>query len=152
MKLKIKSAYVGIFLIGLMFLSTFAFAALQTIYTPSQPNIELPNTNVINYQLGRDQQNLLISQGKTLITYRYDSACVSCLQQKQFLEQLATNSKVSNDLFVQILESNIDPPTVGLVSYSAQIQLTNATNEELFSGLCQVLIKRPLECALQQAP
>lgn len=152
MKLKIKAAHVGIVLLGLMLSTSFTYVILQKIYyNPSQQKVELPTINVINYKLSIDQQNVLLSDGKTILTYRYnDITCGYCLQQKQYLEQLATSSKLSDQLFLEILISDIETPTLTLTSYYGQQELTNATNDQIFSGLCQLLINKPIECALQQ--
>lgn len=151
MKFKIKPAYIGLFLIGIMFLSTFAFIALQaTFYSPSQQKIQVPTANVVNSRLTLNQQNFLLSQGKTIMTYQYDETCVPCLQQRQFLEQLTLNSKLSDQLFLEVLPAQNQQTSLILVSYYGRIDLGNATQQEVISALCQILVNKPVECALQQ--
>ncbi len=151
MKFKIKPAYIGIFLIGTMFVSTFAFVILQSVYyNPQQPKIELPTTNVVNSKISLDQQNFLLSQGRTIMTYQYSESCGYCLEQRQFLEQLTKNSKLSNQLFLEVLDSKNELPSLTLVSYYGQRDVANATQEEVIPALCQILVSKPVECALQQ--
>lgn len=157
MKLKIKPAYIGLFLIGIMFFSTFAFTILQSfnLGDTTGQKTDLPKTNIINYRLTTNQESTLISQGKTIMIYEYDESCQYCQQQKQFLQQIVTNSKpitgtdISNQLFLELLPSNNEMPTLTLISYYGQNELTNATNSETFSALCQVLISKPIGCALK---
>ncbi len=156
MKMKIKPAYVGLFLIAIMFFSTFAFTILQSfnLGTTNQKT-ELPKTNIVDYRLTTNQESTLISQGKTIMIYEYDESCQYCQQQKLFLQQMATNSKpitgtdISNQLFLEILPSINEAPILTLISYYGQNELTNATSSETFSALCQVLISKPIECALR---
>ncbi len=151
MKFKIKPAYIGIFLVGTMFVSTFAFVVLQGVYyNPQQSKIELPTTNVVNSKLNLDQQNLLLSQGRTIMTYQYSESCGYCLEQRQFLEQLTKNSKLSNQLFLEVLNSKNELPSLTLVSYYGQRDVANATQGEVIPALCQILVSKPVECALQQ--
>ena len=157
MRLKIKSAYIGLFLIALMFLSTFAFAGLQGIfYTPSQKEVELPTGNVASYRLSQDQETLLLSQGKTILIYRFNETCEKCVQEKQFLEQMVTNSQnyfssnVGAQLFLEVLTSPNEPSKLVLASYYGQLELTEINEANFLPALCQLLVSKPIECALRQ--
>jgi len=156
MKLKVKPAIVGMFLIFLMFGSTIAYGVLQAVfYGPAQTTTTtLPDTNIVNYRLSQNQENLLLSQGKTLLLYFYNSTCSICIDQKQSLEQLVTSSKFSDQLFLEEIltnTNNANIPNLIVASYVGQKAINNITSDQITAVLCDLMVQPPVECALRKA-
>lgn len=152
MKLKVKPAYLGLFMIVVMLSSTLAYGILQAIYYPAQEKIELPSSNVIDYQLTTKQETVLMKQGKIVVLYLYNLTCANCLYQRQFLEQLTTQSKLKDQLFLQTIltDEKGKLPKITAISYNGQKDLLNATDEEVIDTLCKLATNPPVECALRQ--
>ena len=155
--MKITSV-IGMLLIGIMLVSTFAFAILQSVNTPK--SAKLPETNVVDYQLDFNLKDALVENGATFMTLEYNSMCENCVEQKSFLEQLAKELKepvLYSDgktvIYPIYLEETVDEtvnlPKLSMISKWGNKELTNATQDEIFSALCELLTSPPAVCAVR---
>jgi hypothetical protein len=154
MKIKVvKPAIIGLFLIFIMFGSTIAYSILQSVRFGETTEAELPKENIINYKLIPELKNLLLRQGRTVITYEYNLMCDNCLEQKNFLEQMVSSDQFKRQLFLEEVLSNSTEKTMpNIIIFSAYNQriLSNATQDEIIDALCEVVISPPVGCTLRK--
>ncbi len=147
-----KTAIIGLFIIVIMLGSTFAFAILQSV---RQTSPELPKTNIIEHELDFSMKDALVQNGVTFMTLEYNSGCENCLEQKSFLEQVTkefgrqvSQNPIFYDLYLEeIMDENASIPKLTVVSNLGYKELTNATQDEIFSAVCDLLTSPPVVCA-----
>lgn len=138
-----KSSLIGLFLIAVMILSTFAYAVLQAFY----PRTELPKSNIIDYRLDRTVAEALIQSGATLITFEYSSTCNNCLDQKFILESVAKENE--QQIFLEeILDESLNQSRLIIASAYGSQELTDPTDQQITSTLCMLMVAPPAQCAL----
>lgn len=143
--MKIKTAWIGLFLIAVMLFSTFAYAIIQSFY-PKQ-NTKLPESNIIDYSLEPDLRNALIQYGATLITFEHNMGCNNCVNQKAALEFLANEYKEQIWL-EEIQNEQLDESTITISSAYGEEKLVDANETNIFSALCKLMVQPPVACAL----
>ncbi len=146
MKLKFKASWIGLFLIGTMLFSTFAYAVIQSFY-PKQ-NVTLPETNIINYQLDTSLRDALIQYGATVITFEYNLGCDNCVNQKAALEFFANEYKQQIWL-EELLDDTLDKSKIIISSIYGEDSLIDANETQIVSSLCKLMVAPPATCALQ---
>ena len=145
MKLKVKPAWIGLFLIATMLFSTFAFAVIQSFY-PKQ-NTQLPESNIINYQLDPSLRGALIQYGATIITFEYNMGCNGCVDQKSALEFFANEYKQQIWL-EEIVDESLDVSEMTLSSIYGEDSLIDANETQIVNSLCILMVAPPVACAL----
>ena len=145
-----KKTVVSLFFIILMAGSTATYALLQAVRQPVT-EVNLPSSNVVNYELTEEQENLLMQNGKTILKYIYSQSCEGCLQKKNVLDSVAADKTFSDQVMVeQILSSKQGLPILTVVSYRGQKVLTNYTNDDLVDALCEMMVQPPVGCAVRK--
>lgn len=147
-----KPAIIALILLGLYAASTFTFAMLQAVRTPA--TAQFPTNNIINYSFTPSLQYQLIKGGVTILTFEYGSNCNSCLDQKDFLETMATNYKevlYTNpniySLYLQeVLNDTFISSNLTVSSLYGNRTLTNPTQNDTFGALCDLMSKPPTSC------
>jgi len=137
----------------LMLGSTIAYSFIQAVNNGlggGTSKTQLPSTNVIDYQLSIDQEQLVLTQGKTVMKYSYSSTCVECLTFANQLEGLANS--MNGQVFVEKLLQTSANQTATLTLTSSQNSkiYSNPTTNDLIDGLCDVLISPPVDCAVRK--
>jgi len=142
MRLKIsKQIFLAIFFIFLMVGSTVVYSLLQ-VFRPLQQEIELPKSNIIDYELTPEQESYLLANGKTVIEFTYNLTCVECLDQKALLEGLT--NQFSDQLFLQEILAGSSSLT--MISRYGQEDLKNITQEAIINALCNLMTNPPVGC------
>lgn len=143
MKLKIsKQSILALFFIFLMVGSSIAYGILQAFRPLKTKKVELPKSNIIDYELTPEQKNYLLADGKTIIEYSYNLSCVECLNQKALLEGLT--NQFSDQLFLQEIVASDSSLTI--TSRYGQEDVENITQESIIDVLCELMINPPLGC------
>ncbi len=141
MKLKInKTTIAALFFIFLMAGSTAVYSLLQAIKPQNGSSIELPTSNIIDYDLTVEQKSYLLRNGKTVIEARYYTGCTEC--QLSYLESLA--NQYSDQVILEELLTNKYEITI--ISYFGQEDLANATQNQIFNSLCKLMVSPPPIC------
>lgn len=143
-----KKKYASLILIILMLGSTLAYSALQTFrgwqHTENEP--ELPDSNIVNYEITTEQRDYMLRLGRTILTYRYQLACTECANQRAYIEAAA--GEFPNQIFVEeIVDIAATESTLSVKSYYGDELLTNPSNEEIFDTLCELMAQPPVRCA-----
>jgi len=156
MKLNAMTIAAILFMV-LMLGSTIAYSFIQAInfgLGGGSSKTELPKTNIIDYELSIDQEQLVLTQGKTVIKYSYSSTCVECISLANQLELLANqqNSQISGQVLVELLlqTSANQTATMSLTSSQNSKIYPNPTMNDLVDGLCEVLINPPTDCIIRK--
>ncbi len=138
-----KSSLIGLFLIAVMLLSTFAFAVIQSF----SPQAELPKTNIIDYRLDSQIRQALIQNGATIITFEYSDACFECQNQKFTLESFANEYKTQ--IFLEeIVDENLNDSRTTIASFYGSQELKASDDERIMATLCSLMVDPPAQCAL----
>ncbi len=124
---------------------TFAPPFLRRISEPKGPELDLPQSNILENDISDEIKSYLIRNGKTLIELEYDKTCLECQDTRFFLESAA--NQFSDQIILIELESSNEAPTITMSSYFTQKNMINATNEELMDALCEALVEPPVVCA-----
>lgn len=144
--MKFKSSWIGLFLIATMLFSTFAYAVIQSL-SPSQ-NTELPESNIIDYQLDPNLRNALIQYGVTVVTFEYNLGCSNCVNQKATLEFLAAEYKQQIWL-EEIQDDSLNQSRITISSIYGEETLVDANDAEIVASLCNLMAAPPTTCVLQ---
>jgi arsenate reductase-like glutaredoxin family protein len=148
-----KSAIIALILLGVYAASTFTFAILQSVRTPA--TTQFPTDNIINYSFVPSLQYQLIRGGVTIMTFEYGPNCNSCLDQKDFLESMATNYKevlyTNPNIYSLYLEEVLNDTftsssNLTVSSLYGNRTLANPTQNDTFSALCDLMSKPPTTC------
>lgn len=148
-----KSGIIGIVIIVIMVVSTFSYTILQSVSAP-----KMPDTNIAGSLLDSKVKSTLIGNGATVMTLEYNSICENCLEQKYFLEQVTNEFKTpvlykSGSTIIypiyleEIVNENVSLPKLSMVSNWGSKELINATQDEIFYSLCDLLTNPPVICA-----
>jgi len=145
----------AIIFIVLMMGSTIAYTFIQAYQLglgpgSSSSQVKLPDTNIIDYDLSIDQEQLALSQDITIMKYSYSPTCTQCLTLVNQLEGLAT--QLGNQVFLENLVTQTGNQTAVLTMTSSQNSkiYTNPTTNDIIDGMCSVLVKPPLDCTLRK--
>ena len=146
-----KKKYASLILIFLMVGTIIPIGILQAFGGLNQPDgvaqvPELPETNVVNYEITAEQRSYMLQLGKTILEYRYALACKHCADQRAYIEAAA--QEFPNQIFVQeIVDNTATNPTLSITSYYGHELLTNPSNERVFDALCELMLQPPIRCA-----
>jgi hypothetical protein len=145
---KKQSVLIGLFLLFVA-LGGLIFARPLTTLIGSPEETELPETNIVDYELTSNQEEELIMRGITILKFYYNLTSDICLEQKYFLEQLM--STYGNQLVLEeILSEEKELPKLTVLSYYGGDTLTDATQDEIMDILCDLMVEPPLECSLRE--
>ncbi len=147
---KIKPAHIGLIVIVMLMLGMVIAPNIMQSFWYSGESTKLPESNIINYELNSNQENILIRNGMTILKFYHNSTCANCPEQESFLENLMGSTDFGNQLFLEkILSTDKKLPKLTIISYYGGETLVNATDDEILDTLCELLISPPLECTLR---
>ncbi len=144
--MKLRSATVGIFLIGMMFFSTFAYVIIQS-FSYKTGSSEPLKSNVINYYMEPNLRTAYLQSGATIISLQYSDKCVDCLNMKYDLEYLA-NTYSQQIILEEVSNQNVDKPTTTVSSAFGERTVIGSNSTELLSALCSLMVYPPAQCAV----
>jgi len=130
--------YIGILLLVLMLLSTFAFTFIQGGF---HQTVEVPTGNIVK-QLSPEQEAKLIAEGKTIVIFTRSEGCEQCQEIGIFLEDVATAYK---DQLV-LVEKEADTSSILIKSAYGQRMVGVTSKERLTGIICDLMIKPPPTC------
>lgn len=141
--------FLAIVLLLIMLASTITGFALQSLnlnrQDAEQRIVEIPTSNVIDYELTNEQKEFLMRQGKTILEYRYQLVCDNCATQRAYL-QAATN-ELSDQIFLQeIVDDGVTRPTLEMSSFYGRQSFADPTTDQIFDGLCAIMANPPVRC------
>lgn len=139
-KIKFKWTWVGLLIILLYLISLFAYAGLQSVRRTTPPQ-----NNIIHYSLDPGLRNALIQNGATIIRFEYNENCNGCLEQRFYLEKIAEEFK-QQVLLEEIVNATVDIPITTIASRYGNHTLVNATQDEIFDSLCELMTFPPVAC------
>ncbi len=144
MKLKFnKTLVLALIVMFLMVGSSVIYGFLQVITPASQESqVELPSTNIVDYELTPDQVALLLRKGKTVMRYEYSLNCMECLSQKTLLEQLT--NQFPDQIYLQEIVTN--SVSLKMNSYYGEKTIKNITQDTVVDGICQLMTSPPVGC------
>lgn len=140
---------VAILLLLLMLGSTVTSFALQAFnrgrQNGNQESVELPESNIVDYEITDEQKSYLMRQGKTILEYRYQIACANCAEQRAYIEAAA--NEFSDQIFLQeIVDSQAIRPILEMNSFYGRLSLDDPSTEEILDGLCEIMADPPVRC------
>ncbi len=145
MKIKInKTILITLIMIFLM-LGSSIILGIETLLNPTGSAIRLPEKNIIDYELGINEEKFLLSRGVTIVKAYFPKNCLDCLAIKNYLENFVNQN--SNQIIMQELESNTSK--IIIKSYRGQNILENASQEEIFESFCELMLQPPAQCVLK---
>ncbi len=148
LKKGMSKKHTSLFLLILMLGSTFAYSLLQSYgYTKfEEKEVELPEKNIIDYELDVEQKNYLIKRGYTILEYKYPLGCNNCNNDMLYMESLV--NEFPKQLFLEeIVENNITTSELEILSYYGSSSIENPNQNEIMDGICQYMINAPVRCA-----
>lgn len=145
MKIKInKTLIVSLVMIFLM-LGSSIIIGIERFLSPASYAIKLPEKNIIDYELGINEEKYLLERGVTIVKAYFPKNCLDCLAIKNYLENFVNQN--SNQIVMEELESN--STKIIIRSYRGQNILENATQEEIFESFCDLMLQPPANCVLK---
>lgn len=154
MKFKVTTIMAIIFIV-IMMGSTIAYTFIQAYQLglgpgQTQTQVKLPDTNIIDSGLSNEQEQLALSQGKTLMKYSYSSTCISCLSLVNQLEGVANQFKTQVILENLVTQSPNQTAVLTFTSQQNSNTYSNPTTDNVIDGMCSVFITPPIECTLRK--
>jgi len=149
MKGKIKSQYIGLLLIFIMFFSTFAFAIINSVFNPSDTQSTPTPTSQFNIEkymkraLTHQENAYLTGKGIAVLEFLYTKDCTDCPASRQTLLDF---SKKYSDLVVVDVEGDKNQ-----IQFSGKktVQVSNTTEKTLLDAYCSVTFSQPKDCVLK---
>lgn len=124
--------HIGIVLLLLMLMSSFAFVGFQRQTVPTGSFGELTP----------EQERQLLSAGKTIIFYNRPDACQECEEITSFLQSIS----ISYADQVVLIEREAESVAIKIKSAYGQKILGVATKERISAVLCEMMINPPATC------
>jgi hypothetical protein len=147
-----KSALIGMFFILLMLGSSVSYVLLSAVSTPQNTGdeTELPSTNIINYELNSEQEQLLLQSGMVLAKFSYSTGCSVCQQQKSYIESFAKQH--STQILVEEIAGSVimENSELFVESGKGSYTVTNVTQDRVFDAFCKVMYQPPIDCVLNK--
>ena len=166
MKMKVPlKKYAGLIVIGLMFMSTLAFAASQAFFFSGSDQVQtqgatattgqgapqqgkLPGQAIIDYRLAPADVALAVNRGFMVVTYKSSPDCVECEEHKQMLQQVTVSSEFQSQIILEQVETSGEPE-LEFVSGLGQLTVEEITPDSILDGFCNLAINPPLSCAVR---
>lgn len=144
---------VGIVVIGIMFLSSLAFAAVQGFDSGSTQQqqaaqAELPSQLIIDYRMSSAQFNEVLSRGFTVATYKYDKGCVQCIDERRLIEQLVLSREFQNQIILEEVEQS-GPSELEIASYLGRKKIDKIDTNSTLKAFCELVASPPVGCVLR---
>jgi hypothetical protein len=131
-----------------MFGSTFTFAILNIFSPQQQQQLTIPQERILTNKLTKQQVQLLLQNGYTLVEYSYPENCFECVEIKTVLEE-ATNN-VDGQLYLQeIISNNVSaaPTLVILNAYTETAKtIEYPTVKNVTTEVCDALSNPTVWC------
>lgn len=140
---KIMAIVIGVLMVG----SSVAFAILS-IFSPQQQKFTIPEERILNYELTRDQAQVLLQNGYTIVEYSYPDGCFECLEIKNRLEEIVNTAE--GQLYLQeIVSSNTSAVSTVIIAnaYTATAKaIENPSVENATVEVCNAMTNPSLWC------
>jgi len=141
--------WIGVALIAIMFVSSFAIAGIQSFSPPQtdagRGQVELPSQPIIDYKMSSEQFSEALSRGFTVATYRYDGSCIECADERREIEQVVLSSEFQS----QIILEEVQAPgrsSLEVESLFGKKALDTISVNSTLAALCEVATSPPLFC------
>lgn len=149
--------WIGIVLIGIMFLSSIAIAVIQSVtfggvapaQSQQQAQVTLPSEPIIEQRMTSDQFAEAISRGFTVATYKYDRTCVECAEERRLVEQIV----LSKDFQGQIILEEVRQPgnsSLDVASAYGEKTVGKIDFNSTIDAFCELAVSPPLGCAARE--
>jgi hypothetical protein len=143
MKKQTKKLVWAMFIIIVMFGSSFAYVIISVTPETPAPQIQQPKEFVVNGQINQTLRDGYLSLGYTILAFHYYE---NCCQDVQFYAE-ALPAELNNQLIVEKIQDGTGP------SISVESRLgTDARNitsaSDILESLCKVMPKPPADCGL----
>jgi hypothetical protein len=125
-----------------MFGSSFTYLVSE-FFGNKNPEVTIPQSRIINYELNNDQRTLLLKKGYTLIEYFYPDGCLDCAKVKNKLEKIVQDSE--SQIFLQEISKATENKVV-VTSFNGQKTIEDPVETELETPVCEILLNKPLWC------
>lgn len=150
--MKVKPAVIALIMLGVYLVSTIAYVGIRS----GGSNTQLPKDNILDYKLDFQLRNAFIYYGSTILTFEYSSSCDNCFEQKDFLENMASQFKQviasdsENQVFSiyleKLLNETVEPSELTIESKVGNRTLVNPTQNETFDAICDLMSSPPVIC------
>lgn len=141
-----KTKIIALAFAFLMMGSTLTYWVMSLFNQPSD-QLQIPQDQILNYELNENQRTYLLKKYFTLIEYRYSSGCLGCINTKKELERLTTQS--DNQIYLQEIVSD-GADRITITSLNGQKTITNPAINQTQVAICNILLKRPIWCVTSQ--
>lgn len=146
--------WIGVILIGLMFFSSIAFAAVQAFYTPviqtpQQQAADIPSEQIIDQRMSPQQFQAAIGRGLTVATYKYSNDCVECIETKGLLEQAVLSKEFNGQIILEEVETD-EPSSLVVESFVGRREVQSMDQQSIVDVFCELVAQPPLACAVIQ--
>jgi len=140
--MKLNKSSIGLILVVVMFLSTFAYSMVERFWYFQNPSKEetLPQQKILSY-ITENQRVLAISNGFTIVYFNYTS---SYDEIKSYLESLASNH------YVYLVENLSNQRFLRAESRRGSREIVNPDLNQTIDILCQIIIDRPVDCVMRE--
>jgi len=136
--------YIGILIIAIFVFSSLAYSFIQgSRFSGANMQVSLPKKSIINYKLSKEQTELALRKGYTIVLLEYKPGFNEV---KNYLEAFAEKEKKQ-----MILEEIVGNQTfLEVKSLKGSSSLSNPTVNQTEDLICQYLLEPPMECVLRQ--
>lgn len=143
--------FIGIILIGIMFFSSIAFAAIQALYFApqsqqgAQQQVELPQELVLDYRLSQAQFEDALSRGFTVATYKYDTDCLVCSEEMRLLEDFVLSQEFRGQIILEEVRSDGESE-LEVASFLGRKNIDEINSDSVKQVFCDLVANPPLSC------
>ena len=132
--------------------SVVPYILQASFYNPTTPtNVQLPTTNIVDYELTPGQETEILRQGKTIIRFEYNVTCERCFEIQNLLEQLVNLNQFKDQVVLEEIKSTSgDLPKVSIIGFTIgdnqinvdqnNLQGVNVTESGIINSLCNLML------------
>ncbi|MEM7825817.1 MAG: hypothetical protein QW412_03090 [Candidatus Aenigmatarchaeota archaeon] len=145
MKIRISKTFIATLVMIFLMLGSSIIIGIENFLNPTGSAIKLPEKNIIDYELGINEEKYLLERGVTIVKAYFPRNCVDCLAIKNYLENFVNQN--SNQVLMQELDSNLTK--IEIRSYRGREVIENITQEKIFESFCDLMFQPPSDCILK---
>jgi len=134
-----------IFIVIVMFGSSFAFIIISVVPEKPIPKPEEPTEFIVDGMINQSQKELWISMGYTIMEFHYYENCCADLQ----IYVDALPEELNNQLVVEKIQDGTGPSMIAESRFGKE-EKNVTTLQDVFMPLCGILTKPPADCGFMQ--
>ncbi|MBI5060888.1 MAG: hypothetical protein HZB67_01085 [Candidatus Aenigmarchaeota archaeon] len=145
MKKSTKKVLWALFIIIVMFGSTFTYVILSAIPETAPQQFQEPAEFLVSGYMNETLKEVYISRGYTIMEFHYYDGC--CQELQFYIDALP--EELEKQLIIEKINDGTGPRILAKSMYGLE-ERNVTTIDDVFVSLCKLLAKPPIDCGLME--